>query len=164
MSQTLWIADDVARMTDGDAWHGPSITQNLSGVNAEQAAARPIPQAHSIWEIVAHMTAWANEVADRLNRSARPLMGKEDWPPVANTSPAAWEHATHELRDAHQRLRVAIREFPPGRLDEVVPGTDGGPGAVSYQVMLHGLIQHDAYHTGQIGLLKKAAQSLARAS
>lgn len=113
MSQTQWIADDVARMTDGEAWHGPSITENLSGVTAEQAAARPIPEAHSIWEIVSHMTAWANEVAERLNRSARPLMGVEDWPAVPDTSSEAWEQSTHELRRAHQRLRAAIREFPP---------------------------------------------------
>ena len=52
-------------------------------------------------------------------------------------------------------LRQTIREFPPGRLAEQVPGTpDEDP--TSFYIMLHGLAQHDAYHAGQIAQLKKA--------
>lgn len=159
MSESELIADDVGRMSEGEAWLGPSINENLAGVTAQQAAAHPIPGAHSIWEIVNHMTVWAIEVAERLGRKARPLTGTEDWPPVTDPSAPAWDNATNELRAAHQRLRAAIREFPPGRLDDNVPGTDGGLDQVSYHVMLHGLLQHDAYHSGQIGLLKRALQS-----
>jgi len=150
------IADELDRMSHGGAWHGPSIAEALTGVSAADAGARPISGAHSIWEIVLHMTAWADEVGRRLEEDARPLAGEADWPVVAATSQSDWEAARLRLSDAHRRLRVAIREFPPARLQEQVSGTDNNESPDSFYVMLHGLAQHDAYHTGQISLLKKA--------
>jgi len=155
-SETTRIADQITRMAEGGAWHGPSIRDNLTGVTAQQAAARPISGAHTIWEIVHHLTAWANEVEGRLQRDAHPLHGEEDWPPVTATDDAAWETARAALHDAHARLRMAVREFPASRLGETVPGTDPLP-EHSFHVLLHGLAQHDAYHTGQIAILKRAS-------
>jgi uncharacterized damage-inducible protein DinB len=61
------------------------------------------------------------------------------------------------LERAHEEVVAAIRQSVPGRLDERVGTSDlAGVGAgVSYRVMLHGLAQHDAYHTGQIAILKR---------
>jgi hypothetical protein len=51
------IVDQLRRAFEGDAWHGPSVLEALTGVNAKMAAAKPIPTAHSIWEIVEHIGA-----------------------------------------------------------------------------------------------------------
>ncbi|HEX9692360.1 MAG TPA: DinB family protein [Gemmatimonadales bacterium] len=150
------IADAIDRMLHGGAWHGPAIQEALEGVSAAHAAARPIRAAHTIWEIVLHMTSWATEVAGRLTRDLRPLDGEADWPPVGPVDDAAWEATRSRLAEAHRRLRLAIREFPPARLDETVGGNGHNEG--SFYVMLHGLAQHDAYHTGQISLLKRAME------
>lgn len=154
-NDTSQIAEELTRMAEGGAWHGPSTRDNLAGVTAQHAAARPIPAAHTIWEIVHHLTAWAKEVEGRLQRDSHPLHGDEDWPPVAATDESAWESSKAALHDAHARLRMAIREFPASRLGETVPGTDSTP-EHSFNVLLHGLAQHDAYHTGQIAILRKA--------
>lgn len=155
MTETALIEDQIGRMADGEAWHGASIREALAGVTAAQAAARPIPNAHTIWEIVHHMMAWATEVEARLGRAARALAGDADWPPVTKTDAAAWNAARDALAQAHVRLRGTIREFPPSRLgDSVRSPADATSG--SFYVMLHGLAQHDAYHTGQIAILKKA--------
>lgn len=153
--ETTLIADELARATDGNAWHGPAITANLAGLSAAQASSRPIKNAHTVWEIVLHLTAWATEVEGRLGRDARPLIGQEDWPPVTGSDQESWESAKAALAGAHARLRATIREFPPSRLGETV---DFGPGEPpgSFYFMLHGLAQHDAYHSGQIGILRKA--------
>jgi hypothetical protein len=156
MLESEMIADELDRMNHGGAWHGPAIQETLNGVSVSGAVARPIPGAHTIWEIVQHMTAWANEVGRRLEEDARPLTGEADWPVVEATTETEWEDARTRLSDAHRRLRVAIREFPPARLQDQVSGADNGGPADSFYVMLHGLAQHDAYHTGQISLLKKA--------
>ena len=155
MAEPGLIADEVGRMVEGGAWHGPSLTQNLAGVTAAEAAARPIASAHTIWEIVLHLTAWADEVAERLTRRARRLVGEEDWPPVTDTGETAWVAATEALWQAHRKLRAAIRDFPPHRLGETVAGEYDEDGT-SFYLMLHGLAQHDAYHAGQIALLRKA--------
>lgn len=159
MSEPVRIADEVSRIAEGGAWHGPSLAQNLAGVTAVEAAQRPLPTAHTIWETVHHVTAWANEVAERLRRSARPLTGAEDWPPVSATDDESWVQARESLFEAHRRLRAAVREFPPQRLGEIVPGQDNeADDVVSFYLMLHGLAQHDAYHAGQIALLRKALE------
>jgi len=156
--ETSLLDEEITRATEGEAWHGPSIREALAGVDCETASARPIATAHSIWEIVLHLTAWATEVERRLREQSRRLLGEQDWPRVASTTADAWTAAQEDLVDAHLRLRHSIREFSPARLAHPVPfegdrarGDDG-----SFYVMLHGLAQHDAYHTGQIAMLKKA--------
>lgn len=157
MNENERIADEIDRMLHGGAWHGPAILESLAGVTAGQAAARPVPGAHSIWEIVLHMTAWAREVAQRLSDGCRPLVGEQDWPPVRSTEAAAWQEARAGLTEAHRRLRQAVREFPAIRLHENVGERPDAPaGADTFYAMLHGLAQHDAYHTGQIAILKRA--------
>ena len=71
----------------------------------------------------------------------------------------AWSRVQQGLIDAHAQLRQAIREFAPGRLDEDVPFENGAGTEGSFYLMLHGLAQHDAYHTGQIAILRKAVCS-----
>src|SRR5882672_7872565 len=61
MSQIQTVINDLKDIHDGDAWHGPSLKEILSGVTAERAAAKPLANAHSIWEITSHIAALADE-------------------------------------------------------------------------------------------------------
>ena len=160
MLETERIAEVIDQAAVGEAWHGPALQQAVSGVGAEDARARPVAGAHTIWEIVLHMTTWANEVERRLRENARPLDASEDWPAPGPEGEAAWTEVKSALVDAHRLLRQTIREFPPRRLAEQVPGTSDED-AASFYIMLHGLAQHDAYHAGQIAMLKKAVAASA---
>ncbi len=101
------------------------------------------------------MTAWVNEVERRLRERAAPLNGEADWPPPVEHGADAWERDKAALRDAHVKLRMTIRDFSPRRLADPVVNDEAD--GTSFYVMLHGLAQHDAYHAGQIAILKKAA-------
>ncbi len=155
MLETERIAEEIDQAAVGEAWHGPALQQAVNGVGAADARARPVAGAHTIWEIVLHMTTWAIEVERRLRENARPLDASEDWPDPGPEGEAAWTEVKSALVDAHRRLRQTIQEFPTGRLAEQVPSTSGED-HTSFYVMLHGLAQHDAYHAGQIAMLKKA--------
>jgi uncharacterized damage-inducible protein DinB len=155
MSEVSWIAEELGRAADGKAWHGPAVGEALREVTAAAAATRPIPGAHTIWELVAHMTAWAKEVDQRLQGQLHQLQGDADWPPIVTAETGCWEDAKAQLVEAHRRLRATIREFPPARLGDLV-AQNAYDGRFSFYEMLHGLAQHDAYHTGQIAMLKKA--------
>ena len=153
MQQTEMIADQLERAYRGDAWYGPSVRAALEDVDAAMAAARPRAEAHSIHEIVLHMTAWTREVTRRLRAGiARdPEMG--DWP----AADGEWDAAVAALDAAHAELLAAIRAQDPALLDERIGDQRNralGSG-VSRYVTLHGLVQHHAYHAGQISLLKK---------
>jgi uncharacterized damage-inducible protein DinB len=147
------IADQLRRAFDGDAWHGDAVFEILKGVTAAQAARRPIEGAHSVWELVLHITAWDGAVLRRMGGVAVTLSNAENFPPVADASEAAWRKALAEMRRAHQELIAAVASLPDSRLDQQVPGKEGAH--YTFYYMLHGLVQHELYHAGQIALLKK---------
>ena len=133
-------------------WHGPAIADLLEDVTAEQAADRPIRGAHSIWELVLHATAWTEIARERIAGSAKgDPTPEEDWPPVSDKSAEAWRSAKERLKEAHRELAAEAARMDDSTLIGRVPGKDH-----SVLVMLHGIVEHDAYHGGQIAILKKA--------
>jgi uncharacterized damage-inducible protein DinB len=136
----------------GAAWHGPAVLELLGGVTPEQAAARPIPGAHTIWELVLHLGGAYRLVLRRLRGDQRPLTPDEDWPTVGALTADDWRDAVATLRELNAEVRRALATFPAERLDErLVPDSP-----YTAHAQLIGLTQHDLYHAGQIALLKRA--------
>ena len=153
MTEIERILDQLKRAYEGNAWHGPSVREAIAGINAEQAHARPLGSAHSIWELVHHIAVWENVGRRRLSgdRAQIDLSSPEDWPPADDATEAAWEQAKAALDRCHEALIEAIKRVPESRLDEPIL-----EGMSTVYVTLHGVIQHDLYHAGQISILKKA--------
>jgi uncharacterized damage-inducible protein DinB len=151
MQEVASFVDQLKRGYEGDAWHGPALKELLTDVSAAEATARPIPGAHSVWEIVLHIAAWSNLFGRRLEGHPMDVPAEGDWPPVEETGEDAWAQALAKLDQAQQGLVRITSALPDSRLRETVVGKD-----YSIGFMLHGIIQHNVYHTGQIALLKKA--------
>jgi uncharacterized damage-inducible protein DinB len=152
------IVDQLAREYDGDPWHGSPLGNILEGTTAQKAAKRPLAGGHTIWEIVLHMTAWKNEVRKRLSGAPASDPEAGDWPAVGDPTDKRWREALERLDEAHRRLIDAVRAFPESKLFDATNDTrDPALGTgVSFYELLHGVVQHDVYHSGQIALLKKA--------
>ncbi|HEY6219542.1 MAG TPA: DinB family protein [Gemmatimonadaceae bacterium] len=155
MSDVRRLSNFISRTVSGPMWHGQSLAELLDGVSAEEAAAHPIHGAHSIWEIVLHMAAWAEIGRARLNdqRTGDPKPA-EDWPKPAGKSKAEWQNAKNQLFTEYHMLAEDAANLGLERLRRIIPGKDH-----SAQEMLHGLIEHGAYHGGQIAILKRALAS-----
>jgi len=158
-SRTFFLIDELHRAFDGDPWHGPSVTQVIAGLTAKQAQARPGGEAHSIAELVAHMTAWVNEVTRRISGhpAGEPVEG--DWPLPRATDEHGWAAMNMELANAMAHLTETVAGFPESRWDDMVGDTrvaSLGTG-VSYAQTVSGVVQHLAYHGGQIAILRKLA-------
>jgi uncharacterized damage-inducible protein DinB len=153
MTEIERILDQLKRAYEGNAWHGPAVKEVLAGVTAEQAHARPLRNAHSIWELMRHLAVWEDVGRRRLegDRAQIEISSPEDWPAPSDTSEAAWEQAKAALDRGHEALVEAIARVPESRLDEPI-----FEGMSTVYVTLHGVIQHDLYHAGQIAMLKKA--------
>ena len=151
MNECEQIADQLHRAFQGDAWHGPPLMELLKPVSSRQAAAHPVAGAHSIWEIVNHLIAWKNTVRRRMTGEVVELTAEQDWKPVVAVSDASWQSTVQELQSAHASLEEAVKQFGPQHLAEHAPNREH-----SMYVMLHGMVQHDLYHAGQIAILKKA--------
>jgi uncharacterized damage-inducible protein DinB len=161
MRETNRIADELRRAYDGDAWHGPSVRTNLESTDVRIATARYVPAGHTICEIVLHMTAWTREVTRRLHTGVARDPENGDWPVRAVSDDTEWAAVLEALDAANAELVEAIAALDEARLhDRIGDVRDRALGAgVSCYVMLQGLIQHHAYHGGQIALLKRAAAS-----
>jgi len=153
MTEAARIAGQLRRAFGGKAWHGDSVLEILEGVTAAQAAAHPIAGAHSIWELVLHIAAWDGAVRRRMTGVAVKLSAKKNFPPVTDTSEAAWAKALEHVRQVHEELIDAVGKFPEKSLSKPVPGKKGAH--YNFYYMLHGVVQHELYHAGQIALLKK---------
>lgn len=147
------IRDQLERAYAGEAWHGPSLRELLCDVTAERAAARPIAGAHSIWEIVLHLTAWQDTLRRRLEGERVDAPAEGDWPPTEAMDEATWQALLGTLEARHTRLQHTISHLDEARLDQPIYG-----GSSSFYVTLHGHIQHTLYHAGQIALLRRATE------
>ena len=136
----------------GAAWHGPAVLEVLAGVTPEQASARPIPGAHTIWELVLHLGGAYRLVLRRLRGDPRPLSPEEDLPAVPAVSLDTWHEALDALKELNAEVRRALADFPAERLDEPLVSVSPYPAYAQFI----GLTQHDLYHAGQIALLKRA--------
>lgn len=154
MSQTAILADQIRRAFEGEAWHGDPILEIVQGIEAKDAAAHPIQNAHSIWELVLHIAAWDGAVLRRIGGTAVELSDKENFPPVSDASEKAWQSAVENMKRVHEQLVKAVAAFPYSRLQEQVPGKKEK--YYDFYYMFSGIVQHELYHAGQIAILKKA--------
>lgn len=139
------IGDQLERAQRGKAWHGPSIGELLSDVDETSAEWRPVSGVHTIKELVMHVIAWQEEASRRLGGEARELPSEEDWPPSL-----PWHEMLDRLNASHEALMGRVLELEDSDLDKGITGqTD------SAYDLLHGIVQHNLYHAGQIALLKK---------
>ena len=152
MNEIKRILDQMDRAFAGEAWHGPSVMPLLEGMTSDDASARPIRDTHSIWELVNHIAAWNTIVQHRAaGEAVKDVTAERDWPPVWEASEVAWKRALEDLKASRARLRGVVERLREDQLDQRAPGEE-----YSIYFMLHGLIQHDLYHAGQIAILKKA--------
>jgi hypothetical protein len=145
-------------MFAGPAWHGPCFEEAIEGVTAADAAARPIAAGHSIFELTHHIGAWIGEVESRLrgNRGGQPADG--DWPAASATvDETTWREVVGRVRARHAALLSFLESFDGARLHAAVEPSAANPASrgVTGYVLLNGLAQHNAYHIGQIVLLRK---------
>ena len=133
------------------AWHGPSVTEALADVT-ESEAAWNLPDTHSIIELVGHMQAWRAYAIQKLSGNKIFTVSDEMNFPASDS----WRITLAQLNESQRALIAAIEKFPPSALRDPVPGTTS---PLDFYTLLHGIVHHDLYHTGQIMLIKKVNQA-----
>ncbi|MGO4884128.1 MAG: DinB family protein [Bryobacteraceae bacterium] len=156
MSEVTRILDQIHRAYEGPCWHGPALRAVLAGVDYRAAGARPMAEAHTIWELVLHITVWMSVVTGRLDGAEIPTLPPEqDWPAAPAPTESGWLDALGALAQAQLSLESAVGKLTDDRLRDKVLGDT----PYSIYTMLHGVVHHNLYHAGQIALLKKAAHT-----
>jgi len=151
MSEVTDIIAELRDIHNGNAWHGPSLRELLSDVTAEQASARPIAEAHTIWEIVLHIIGWENVFRLRLEGNPVSVPPEGDFPLIEDTTQEAWVATLSRLENSQTQLLSTVGTFCDSALRQNVIGKE-----YSIRYLLAGIVRHHVYHAGQIGLLRKA--------
>lgn len=142
-------------------WHGgPSPVGALRGVSADQAAWRPTARRKSVWELALHIAYWKYTVRRHLVGGPQPRFPRRpaNFPRLPDPADeAAWMRDVALLRYEHDRLVEAVRRLDQRRLAAIPPGGRKW----TYGELVLGVAAHDAYHTGQIQLLKRLWQERA---
>jgi hypothetical protein len=147
------LADQLERSFQGGAWHGPALMEVLAGVDGALAGWRPSPSSHSIGEIVGHLAYWLEDTRRQVLSEAPDSQDPVgDWA-GSPTSEVTWKELLEALEVAHGRLRDAVLDLSETRLDETRSGSD-----TTIRGLLVGTLQHNAYHAGQISLVRKLAE------
>lgn len=146
--ESLHLADQLKRSIHGGAWHGPSLEETISGIDAELAAREPAGGGNSILKTVEHLAFWMETADARLKGRSRE--GAADWSELDGDPAERWELAGRRAVAAHHALYETVRQLSAEALDAPVPGSD--PTA---RGLILGVLQHNAYHTAQIALLAR---------
>ncbi len=154
-SAPITLLAEAIQPRSGQGWHGgPTPVGALRGVTAEQACWKPALRRKSIWALTLHITYWKYAVRRLLDGSERGAFPRRpsNWPESpARPDQQSWTADLALLRQEHQRLAQAAASLDPALLSRRPPTSRRW----TYGQLLVGIAMHDAYHTGQIQLLKR---------
>ena len=133
---------------DGNAWHGLPLRTILAGIDDTKAHARPLAAAHSIAQLAAHLGAWIEIVERRARGEEVDVTPELDFPTVDGV---AFSEIVARIERAHASFVDTVKTIDDAGFAAIVPGKK-----YTHEFMLFGVVNHNAYHSAQIALLKKA--------
>ncbi|HVF81218.1 MAG TPA: DinB family protein [Flavisolibacter sp.] len=148
-----FIISQLKDAYEGDPWFGRNAKELLSEID-EQTAIIQFNHQHSILELVWHIITWREFTIDRL-LPEKPLAYFEgaDWRKLNHTDKTLWPQGLHRLQETQQQLIDLLQKADDKVLDGQVKER-----SYNFRKLLHGLIQHDIYHLGQIAFINKAVK------
>jgi uncharacterized damage-inducible protein DinB len=154
MNETKQIADSYRAATIKGAWYGPALAELLAGISPELATTSPVPGAHTVSELLQHLLLWNERVRNTSESNPMPRWEAEkEWGEPA----IPWNELVSRWNQSRDLLEEKIRSFPIEDLGKQVPGR-----SYPYETMLHGIVQHAIYHSGQIAMVLSMLRSGSR--
>ncbi len=150
-----------------EAWHVP-LVDAIRDLTAAQAAWRPAPQRHSIWQIVDHLSLWKEYFAARLR--GEPVGQPSDWAKgrdwraIEGVAERTWQASVHRLMSARVGLKAEFAKRTDDDLERLLPGSRTASPLYTVRYTVLGDAEHDAYHCGQICYIRALQGISAKAS
>jgi|SRR5690606_36991240 len=150
MNESQRIQSLFTDLYHGHPWLDVTLQNTLSRITAAQANQRPISNGNTIWEIVNHLIAWRKNVLKRVQGEVLHTPANNYIEKVENISEEAWKQTLESLENTQKEWLYFLNTFIEADFEKEYPINK-----LNYYQHIHGIIQHDAYHLGQIVLLMK---------
>ena len=144
------------KVQEGRLWMGNHFQQKLEMISEDMAFTRPLPSLHSPAEIVAHLLAWRLDAIEKIKSGRGHLMEEHEanWPTNEELRKKTWKQLVNQYHASQNEIMFLLRDKNDDFLEETYEDQDFA-GRFSYSFMLNGLLQHDVYHLGQLGIIIK---------
>ncbi|HKX16810.1 MAG TPA: DinB family protein [bacterium] len=149
------VVNHIHTTLEDEEWQWqPPLRGALRGLTAAEAAWKPAPPRHSIWQIVRHLTLWKRGVLDAWD--GNPPDGAQleavDWLEV-NDGDTEWDRDRRDLLRLSEEFLTRAHALDDRALSKQVTWYRGGP-AQPLAMRLVRATTHDTYHAGQIMYLR----------
>jgi len=146
------IIQQLHDVTNGDLWIDETFEKKLSGLTEEEAFTRPLPELHSVAELLSHLAVWRRVNIRRLNgeKILMPIDHPDNWKSNETLRPMGWDGLKRDFYASQQEVIAMLQGREDSYLDTM--STHYGK---DFRYLLQGLIHHDMYHLGQIGITLK---------
>jgi uncharacterized damage-inducible protein DinB len=149
------IVRQLHEIQEGSLWFDQCFKDKIDGLSDFVALTRPKPQVHSVAEHVSHMLEWRKECMIRFKGLRTELMNSpDDWKDNTELSKIGWTELKNAFYNSQSELIHLMESQDDSYLETKFLDTD-----YNFHYLIEGIIHHDLYHLGQIGvtikLLKK---------
>lgn len=145
------------KLYNGSPWIDINIDATLKNISHQQAHKRILAGCNSIWEITNHLIAWRSNVLKRVHGKKIKTPGNNYFEKVNDHSANAWANTLKRFAATQKQWLHYLEKLNPEQLGTLYPGNN-----MSYYEHIQGILQHDAYHLGQIVLLKKVVMKASK--
>lgn len=149
-------SEQLVKIQREHIWIGTNYEKKVGDLSSEIAFKQPLPNVHSVAEIISHLTTWRKECMLKLTIGKGDITdeAEENWYSNSHLKEIGWQVIKQEYDDS----LIPILEFLSAKEDSFLNKTYYDPdfkGDYTYTFLIEGMIHHDVYHLGQIGLVLK---------
>ena len=150
------ITQQFLNIHRGRNWFGQSYEIKLQDLGTEYYFIRPYPEVHSVAELMAHGTAWRKDAVLKITTGKGKLteVSEEDWPSLDSLKEKGWDAIYKEYEDSVDLLIRSLADKDDDFLNMEYHDPEFG-GTYPFSFAVVGIVQHDLYHLGQLGLVAK---------
>ena len=151
-SEISRIIQQLRAAYEGPAWHGPATKEVLPKISAKDAL-KKVGEGHNIAELVFHMIAWRHYLIKHLQgEDTYDVSDAENLKKFGQLTEERWKILQFDL----EKNQTQLVDLLASKADDFLLKKVGNRN-YNFYVLIHGVIQHDLYHLGQIVMINKYA-------
>ncbi len=147
------LINQLQEIQSGNPWLGVNFEKKIKLLNEEGFFLKP-NETHSVAEILSHLTVWRKDIIIKITTGQGSITDCDpsNWPNNEALKKLGWKNIIAEYKSTLATIIDLLKDKNDEFLNERYFDIDF-KGSYSYSFALYGLLHHDIYHLGQIGIL-----------